>query len=731
MIFFLRQWKKLYQLVSGTFYNENQDVIKKKLLGVQKEIQDGLSTFNKPSTDANAKLEKMLKDKKQEKLIPFTQKLYQFLDLDVTQSYDILCYYLVNEYRGSASSLQNFMSSESLMIKLLSDIWFYYSLERMVLLKVTKCIIEYHNSDEHPYADAFKTVLDQIGFGSLRKSYIDQFEALVKDIQQTKLLLGDIFNNPQKAQLWSERKHREINEVLQIIIMTCHFDRIKPAELKKLVELFKLHSFGKHNQFLSPTNEYHNELVRKVTYNEIALLTVALSTTNLESIGWMEEIVNELDEQLSSMHHYPEHGPILMSWMLFKFASKSNETTTDHYGTYGKLGSRAVQLNVFDFLHKMLTHRMLKDESLVSKIITRCIYDNLSFLCELFNADGSMQNHPKIFELFSEVLKSPIIARDFCKSEENPIRTLFNSAVEKFPFEFIPLSLIAKSLASASKLSCKWILDLVQNLEIYTEQPNDPIYELRKINSNDSDDDDAYELVIDYQPYKKIDNFMIAAGTRAVVREVKGRMFVHFITKLNYFNALHNEINEMMSSIMNYSEIRESRVQRLEAGISFLAATIKRIDDPSGITNEMIHPTEMVFDILSKFKTMQEPSLDLMAKCLDVCAELIGSFGDEIFRRFINLHIAPSVNVIHQDFRSYANGIGYKSGLVGFYLINIERVSGRYSFLKSYLNFLKSYTKVRRLCLLSKIHIFILIVILAIDGQHLLSRAARITVSVA
>lgn len=661
-------------------------------MDVSKNIEEGLSAFKKPSADSNEKVEKLLKEQKQEKLIPFTKKLYQFLDLDVNQSFDILCYYLVNEYRGSAASLQNFLSSESLMIKLLSDIWFYNSLERTVLLKVTKCIVEYHDSIDHPYNEAFKAVVKEIGFDKLRKSYIDQFEMLVKDVQQMKYASADIFNSQQKLQSWSERKHREMSEILQIITISCHFDPVKPDEIEKLVGLFKTHSFGKQNQFLSPTIPAHVDLVQIVTYNEIAFLMIALSTTNLDSLTWMQDIEDKLDSQITAMHHYPEHGPILLSWMLFKFAAKSNETTTDHYATYGKLGLRAVQLNVFDFLHKMMTHRMFRDKSLTSKILTRCIFDNLSFLCDLFNADGSIAQHPKIFELLSEILKSPVIAKDFCSAEDNPIRTLLNTAIEKFPVELTPLSLIAQSLAVASIASHKWIVNFVQNLPIYTEQPIDPVYELKKV--MDDDEEDSYVLLNDYRPFAKIGDFVIREGTRAVARERKGGICVHFFVSTNYFQVLHNDINNVMSSIMNYSEIKDSQLKRLEVGIRFLAATIKRMEMQSLITNEMIHPTEMVFDILNTFKTFQVPSLDLMAVCIDVTTELVCFFTDAIFRRFANLNIAPTVNASHEDFKAYANGVGFESGLVGSYLVNIERSSGRYTFLKAYLNFLKTSTKV-------------------------------------
>lgn len=683
----------MYQLISGTFYNENAEVVRKRLLELQNEIQDGLKIFKKPKNDANEEVEKLLREKQQEKLISFAQKLYKFLDLDVNQSYELLCYYLVNEYRGSAASLQNFVSNESLMIKLLNDIWFYYSLERMVLLKVVKCVLENHESNNHPYRQAFKVIIENIGMSNIRKSFIDQFETVLKDVHHSKYLTGDIFNSQQKLQCWSERKHRELNEILQIIMISTYYEKMQPDEIQKMLDLFKLHSFGKQNQFLSTANSVHMDLIQRINYNEIAVLMIALSSNNVDSNTTLtKEVIDKLDGKIISMHHYQEHGPILLSWMIYKFASKGQHLAlNENYENYGKLGAKAVQLNVFDYLLKMLTHKQFTDKSLASKIITRCIYDNIIFLCKLFNSDGSMANHPKIFEVFSEILKTPSIAKDFCKDEESVIRTLFNSAVEMFPVNFLPLSMLAKSLSNASILSNNWILNLLQNLPVYAEQPNDPFYELRK---SDDDQEDTYTLLNDYQPFTKIPDFVIPANSQAIVREEKGKMFVHFLTKLNYFHALHNEINELLNCVVSFSEIQDSKLKRLEAGINLLAALITRLEKPDDITNEMIHPTEMIFDILEKFKIFQSPSLGIMSACLNVCAELVIFFGDEIIRRFINLNIAPTVNVVHFDFQAYCNGNAYESGIVGYYLMNIERSLGRYDFTKAYFNFLKKCTKV-------------------------------------
>ena len=100
---------------------------------------------------------------------------------------------------------------------------------------------------------------------------------------------------------------------------------------------------------------------------------------------------------------------------------------------------------------------MYTDKSLIAKIVRKNLYDHLSFMCDLFDSDGSMAQHSKIYELISEVLSTPSIANEFCKHEDGPLRSLLNSAMEIFPIEFAPLTMLAQSLSSASVSSNKFV----------------------------------------------------------------------------------------------------------------------------------------------------------------------------------------------------------------------------------------------------------------------------------
>lgn len=164
--------------------------------------------------------------------------------------------------------------------------------------------------------------------------------------------------------------------------------------------------------------------------------------------------------------------------------------------------------------------------------------------------------------------------------------------------------------------------------------------------------------------------------------------------KLNYFVALHNEINNFLASTLRYTEVDTTHRTNVECGLKFLALAVKCSEDTSGITSEMVHPIEMVFDILIKFKNAQEPPIVLLAGCIEVSSALMPLYPNEVHARVVNMNILPYVTNDSLDYQAYSNGVSFESGLVGHYLVNFEKSTGKYDFLLAYLNFVKTYSNV-------------------------------------
>lgn len=264
------QWKKLWQLISGIHYATPNKTVRAELASIKTELLNGIHCDDSPTSASAAMIPKPANCP--DSLVPFIDKLTQYLDCGKVQTWTIFCGYLQNEYNGSIELLLNYLKTETNTMKLLKSIWDYQSLERMTLLKITKNLLEFYKSPGHPFADEYKQTLGEIGLSKLRKSYIEQLTRLIKADPPFKYSHGELFNVHSKLVSWTERKLRETGEILQILLLIVDRDNILADEFRALVELFKSHSFGRQQSYLDLTNnKLHKDLVTKITYGEVAL----------------------------------------------------------------------------------------------------------------------------------------------------------------------------------------------------------------------------------------------------------------------------------------------------------------------------------------------------------------------------------------------------------------------------------------------------------------------------
>lgn len=266
---FHSSWKKLWQLISGIHYETPRQVVAAKLEEVLPQLLAGLGS--KPSETDVAR---EIKDKPT--LFAFSRQLATYLSLTPVESSNLMCSYLLFEYKGSATSLINCLSTDHQKHKLLVDIAKYHALERFVLLKIVRNLLEQSTAKNHPYHEEYAAVTSALKVSALRKSYIDQLDTLVR--QQPNILTphNDFLGSSAVAReslAWSERLLHETVEILQIILLTVEHDGILVGELGRLVELFRSHSFGRQQVGLDGN---HADLLNKVAYSEVALFLKCL-----------------------------------------------------------------------------------------------------------------------------------------------------------------------------------------------------------------------------------------------------------------------------------------------------------------------------------------------------------------------------------------------------------------------------------------------------------------------
>ncbi|XP_037942076.1 nucleoporin NUP188-like [Teleopsis dalmanni] len=681
-------WKRLWQLVSGINYETPEDTVQTELLSVAKELECGLLQF-KDMSASTIDIEKLLQQKKQEKLLMFTQRLQELLNVESKQCWEILCYYLQNEYRGSASLLTVLLSTETNMSKLLDNIWGYYTLQRMIILKIVKNLFIYFKVPSHPYHHEYEKVVEHISIEKLQKSYLKQLEFLINEKPPGKLASREFFNFNEKLIKWSERNAREINEVLHILLLISEQLPFTLEQIKILFECFKQHAFGRQQQYFVSNNGLHQELIQRITYSELILFLKCVDFNDVEKCKDIAcEVIDVLADDIERMYHRPENGPMLLAWMLLNFRFKNAAENLESSRKFRLFGKRAIDLECFKYLRSMLTNEMLRNDSLVSQIARRTVHNLLSYMCDLFDNDGTCASYPFIYELLAELLSWPTLAKQFCSSETGT-RSLYNTLLEIFPYNFMHISMLATALVKGGQGA--YVKSQLEELPIFTDTYEHYGTVLRAVSVDD------YVLTRNINPFPHID-YTIYEGTTVVVMSREEGYCVHFRKNVNYFNVLQHEMNCLLSSTTQISKdfIKGDRISRVNEGLKYLCAELQRTKSIAAISAEMVHPTEMCIDLLNKYKYLQNPPVVLLANCLNVCTALLRLVDQEIYLRVINLDILPVItNTTLDDFKKYSIGVHFDSKLVGSYLVEIEKKTECYDFFLAYLNFLRTYTKLQ------------------------------------
>lgn len=126
---------------------------------------------------------------------------------------------------------------------------------------------------------------------------------------------------------------------------------------------------------------------------------------------------------------------------------------------FQQYGTKATKLGVFGYLQKMISHPMFRDQSVAALIACRTVYNVLGFMCEIFDSDRAVAQHKNIFELLCELLKNANIATSFYESTECDAKSLFRTAIDNFPVDFVSLSMIAHSLTITNKAAAAFVSD--------------------------------------------------------------------------------------------------------------------------------------------------------------------------------------------------------------------------------------------------------------------------------
>ncbi|KAH0615425.1 hypothetical protein JD844_004636 [Phrynosoma platyrhinos] len=241
-------------------------------------------------------------------------RVSKFLSLDEEQSVQLLQCYLQEDYRGTRDSLK---------------------------VPFSQCVEK----------------LDK----ELVPNYRKQFEELYRAEAPTWETHGSLMTERQVSR-WFVQCLREQSLLLEVIFLYYAYFEMAPEELLAFAKMFKEQGFGSRQTNRHLVDESMDHLVDRVGYFSALILVEGMEIDSLHErllddrkeehkfAGSGPIRQQEMDSLLLTLGDVPHHAPILLAWALLRHTLSSEESTS----VIRRMGSTAIQLNVFQYLTKLL-----------------------------------------------------------------------------------------------------------------------------------------------------------------------------------------------------------------------------------------------------------------------------------------------------------------------------------------------------------------------------------------
>lgn len=185
----------------------------------------------------------------------------------VDTTWTIICNFLMFEYYGKVDELKSIIRYDTNVCYFVENIWYFYSADRMFLLKSLKFILESVSSnDMHSFIAQFRTFINSIDLNLLWKNLVKVFSNLIVEVDKDKTqTLSDA-----SLHRLINRNHREQVEVVHLLLLTAQHCMLHGNELEQILVQFIKHGFARHPVYSAVTQVAQSNDILEIKNAEIA-----------------------------------------------------------------------------------------------------------------------------------------------------------------------------------------------------------------------------------------------------------------------------------------------------------------------------------------------------------------------------------------------------------------------------------------------------------------------------
>ncbi|KAK2497124.1 hypothetical protein MC885_021062 [Smutsia gigantea] len=600
-------------------------------------------------------------------------RISKFLGLDEEQSVQLLRCYFQEDFRGTRDSLQTVLQDERQSQALILKIADYYYDERTCILRCVLHLLTYFQDERHPYRVEFADCVDKLEKELVTK-YRHQFEELCKTEAPTWETHGNLMTECQVSR-WFVQCLREQSMLLEIIFLHYAYFEIAPSDLLALTKMFKDQGFGSRQTNRHLVDETMDPFVDRIGYFSALILVEGMDIESLHKYALDDRrelhqfaqdglICQDMDHLMLTFGDIPHHAPVLLAWALLRHTLNPEETSS----IVRKIGGTAIQLNVFQYLTRLLHSLASGGNDVRLKLLCTtstaclCVYGLLSFSLT------SLELHT-------------------LGSQQEPtsgLGIILDSVCGMFPHLLSPLLQLLRALVS-EKSTAKKVYSFLDKMSFYNEfykhKPHDVI-------SHEDGTLWRRQTPKLLYPLGGQTNLRIPQGTVGQVMLDDRAYLVRWEYSYSSWTLFTCEI-EMLLHVVSTADV----IQHCQRVRPIIDLVHKVISTDLSIADCLLPITSRIYMLLQRLTTVISPPVDVIASCVNCLTVLAARNPAKVWTDLHHTGFLPFVAHQVSNMSQMISAEGMNAGGYGNLLMNSEQAQGEYGVTVAFLRLITTLVK--------------------------------------
>ncbi|KAB0407114.1 hypothetical protein E2I00_004270, partial [Balaenoptera physalus] len=683
----VRSSRELWTILLGRSALRELNQIEAELNKHWQRLLEGLSYYKPPSPNSAEKV-KANKDVASP-LKELGLRISKFLGLDEEQSVQLLQCYLQEDYRGTRDSLKTVLQDERQSQALILKIADYYYEERTCILRCVLHLLTYFQDERHPYRVEYADCVDKLEKELVTK-YRQQFEELYKTEAPTWETHGNLMTERQVSR-WFVQCLREQSMLLEIIFLYYAYFEMAPTDLLVLTKMFKEQGFGSRQTNRHLVDETMDPFVDRIGYFSALILVEGMDIESLHKCALDDRrelhqfaqdglICQDMDRLMLTFGDIPHHTPVLLAWALLRHTLNPEETSS----VVRKIGGTAIQLNVFQYLTRLLRSLASGGNDCTTSTACMCVYGLLSFVLTSLELH-TLGNQQDVIDTACEVLADPSLPELFWGTEPTSgLGIILDSVCGMFPHLLSPLLQLLQALVSG-KSTAKKVYSFLDKMSFYNE-----LYKHKPHDVISHEDGTLWRRQTPklLYPLGGQTNLRIPQGTVGQVMLDDRTYLVRWEYSYSSWTLFTCEI-EMLLHVVSTADV----IQHCQRVRPIIDLVHKVISTDLSIADCLLPITSRIYMLLQRLTTVISRPVDVIASCVNCLTVLAARNPAKVWTDLRHTGFLPFVAHQVSNMSQMISAEGMNAGGYGNLLMNSEQPQGEYGVTVAFLRLITTLVK--------------------------------------